>query len=228
MTPTSHGVLRTVRLYGTLGARFGRRFQLVLDSNTPAEAIAALSSQLKGFGEFLLKAKDRGIGFAVFAGKRNLKEEDLSRPAGGEDIRIAPILLGSKNGGLFNIIAGAVLFVVGGFISGWTMGAGAGIGGYMMQAGLGMMLGGVVQMLAPHPRGLQMGDRPDNQPSYVFNGAVNTQAQGNPVPVLYGRMVVGSAVVSAGIHAEDYAPATAGVGGGVNLNGRMLKNFYER
>jgi|KBSSwiStaDraftv2_1062776.scaffolds.fasta_scaffold576916_2 predicted phage tail protein len=220
--------LRTVRLYGVLGSKFGRTFRLALDSNAPGEAIAALSAQLRGFGEFLLKAKDRGMGFAVFVGKRNLNEEDLSRPSGSEDIRIAPMLLGSKSGGLFNIIAGAVLFVAGGFISGWTMGAGAGIGGYMMQAGLGMMLGGVVQMLSPQPRGLKMSDRPDNQPSYVFNGAVNTQAQGNPVPVLYGRMIVGSAVVSAGIHAEDYAPATAGVGGGVNLNGRVLKNFYER
>lgn len=219
---------RTVRLYGRLGALFGRQFKLHLDSDTPAEAIAALCSQIRGFRAYLASAKDRGMGFAVFVGKRNLKEDELSAPSGTDDIRIAPILLGSKSGGLFNIIAGAVLFVVGGFISGWTMGAGAGIGGYMMEAGLGMMLGGVVQMLSPQPRGLKAGDRPDNQPSYVFNGAVNTQAQGNPVPVLYGRMVVGSAVVSAGIHAEDYAPATAGVGGGVNLDGRVLKNFYER
>ncbi len=34
------------------------------------------------------------------------------------------------------------------------------------------------------------------------NGAVSTSAQ-NPVPLLYGRMIVGSAVISAGIFAED-------------------------
>ena len=221
--------LRTVRLYGVLGSKFGRTFRLVLDSNAPSEAIAALSAQLKGFREFLLNAKDRGFGFSVFVGKKNLREDQLHEPSGSEDIRIAPMLIGSKNGGIFNIILGAVLVVAGGL----AMTYGSVIGGdvwgpYLVQAGWGMIAGGVVQLLSPQPKAPKSGDRPDNQPSYVFNGAVNTQAQGNPVPVLYGRMVVGSAVVSAGIHAEDYAPATAGVGGGVKLNGRVLKNFYER
>lgn len=41
-----------------------------------------------------------------------------------------------------------------------------------------------------------------------MNGTVNTQAQGNPVPVAYGGhdtmgMLVGSAVISGGIMAED-------------------------
>lgn len=44
---------------------------------------------------------------------------------------------------------------------------------------------------------------PNNQPSYVFNGAVNTTAQGQPVPLGYGRMTVGSAVISAGITVEE-------------------------
>jgi len=39
--------------------------------------------------------------------------------------------------------------------------------------------------------------------SYVFNGAVNTTAQGHPVPVGYGRMIVGSAVISAGIDVDE-------------------------
>jgi hypothetical protein len=34
------------------------------------------------------------------------------------------------------------------------------------------------------------------------------------VPLLYGRMIVGSAVISAGINAEDYVPTTAGVNTG--------------
>lgn len=43
----------------------------------------------------------------------------------------------------------------------------------------------------------------DNRSSYIFNGAVNLTAQGNPVPLCYGRMRVGSVVVSAGISTED-------------------------
>lgn len=56
---------------------------------------------------------------------------------------------------------------------------------------------------APSPRGLSTKDSPQNQASYVFNGPVNTTAQGGPVPVLYGELEIGSAVASAGIYAED-------------------------
>ena len=67
--------------------------------------------------------------------------------------------------------------------------------------GVSLALGGVAQMLAPQPK--FDGPQEEQQPSYVFNGAVNTTAQGQPVPVGYGRMIVGSAVISAGISVED-------------------------
>ncbi|HNQ32149.1 MAG TPA: hypothetical protein PKJ93_00055, partial [Methanoculleus sp.] len=36
-------------------------------------------------------------------------------------------------------------------------------------------------------------------------GPVNTMAQGHPVPVGYGEMIVGSAVISAGIEIDEVA-----------------------
>jgi hypothetical protein len=88
------------------------------------------------------------------------------------------------------------------------------VGNALIGMGVSMIVGGVVQLLTPMPKGPKNTDSPDNKPSYVFTGAVNTQAQGNPVPLLYGRMIVGSAVISAGINAEDYAPSSSGVGPG--------------
>lgn len=60
--------LRTIRLYGRLGARFGRKFQLAV--NSPAEAIFALSILLPGFRQFLTGCKDQGIEFAAFIADR--------------------------------------------------------------------------------------------------------------------------------------------------------------
>lgn len=217
-------MLRTIRLYGTLGARFGRVHRFHLDSDSPAEAIRALDSQHAGFRAWLMGAKDRGLTFAVFAGKRNLGENDLQAPVGDEDIRIAPVLIGSKAGALQTIL-GAVLIVVGVVINAWTDGAGSPIGNMFISSGIAMMAGGVLQMLSPQPKGTG-GQESSNQPSYVFNGAVNTEAQGHPVPLLYGRMRVGSAVISAGIEADDYAPASSGVGTGT-LSGSLVKNYYE-
>ena len=68
-----------------------------------------------------------------------------------------------------------------------------------------MMLGGIVQALSPQQKALSTSDGPDNGTSYNFNGTVNTTAQGNIVPLGYGRMTVGSAVISAGLYTEDQA-----------------------
>ncbi len=217
---------RKVRLYGRLGATFGRVFEFVLDTNTVAEAVAALSCQLPGFKAYMLGSEQRGIGYAVFSGKRNLSAEQCVERGNADDIRIAPVILGSKNSGLFQIVLGAVLIVAGGFVSGMSFGAAAPIGAAMVSMGWGMVFGGVVQLLSPKPKTAKTTDSPDNQPSYVFNGAVNTQAQGNPVPLGYGRMVVGSAVISAGIEAEDYAQFSSNVSSGTPVGARR-KSFYD-
>lgn len=86
--------LRTVRLYGRLGARFGRKFRLAV--NSPAEAIFALGILLPGFRQFLTGCKDQGIEFAVFIGRENLRKAQLHDPPGADDIRIAPVLVGSS------------------------------------------------------------------------------------------------------------------------------------
>lgn len=193
--------LRTIRLYGLLGARFGRKFRLAV--NSPAEAVRALCAILPGFERYLHGAKRNGMAFAVFIGRQNLSKEQLKDPPGNEDIRIAPVLLGSKRGGVLQTILGVVLIVVGiyGNIAG-------GWGQPFINAGVGMVIGGVAQMLGPQPKGLGSQDSAENRPSYSMNGTVNTQAQGNPVPVAYGGhdqkgMMVGSAVISGGIMAED-------------------------
>lgn len=185
--------LRTVRLYGKLGAQFGRVHRLAVAST--AEGVRALCAILPGFELELTTSKDRGIAYAVFIGKTNITADQLRDPVGSDDIRIAPVIQGAKRGVLQTII-GVVLIVVGALTS-WAG------GGALVSLGVSMVIGGVTQMLTPLPKGLSARDRPENGASYNFNGPVNTSAQGNPVPVGYGRMLVGSAVISAGIYAED-------------------------
>ena len=204
MTP-----LKTVRLYGQLGTRFGRIHRLAVAS--AAEAVRALCAIRPGFERELMSSRDRGIHYAVFLGKRNIAEEEMLHPAGRDDIRIAPVLQGSGRGGLFQTILGAAMMVfamwaAGGFTSlaglsstlaseGWV--------GVTAMMGMSMMIGGVMQLLSPQIKELSAKDSAGNGASYHFNGVVNTTAQGNPVPLGYGRMIVGSAVVSAGIYAMD-------------------------
>lgn len=215
--------LRTIRLGGILGKKFGREYRLAV--NSAAEAAHALCQMVPGFEAFLMSAKDKGLTFGVFVGGRNISEEQLAHPADG-DIRFLPVVIGSKNGGLIMTILGAVLVIVGIFLI-WTP-----FGAPLIGAGIGLMVGGIAMMLAPQPKDPKSEDDPDKRASYAFNGPVNTQAQGNPVPILYGGddekgITVGSAVISASIDANEqaYIPRSGrGYGGGSRTSHQNWKN----
>lgn len=183
--------LRTIRLYGKL-SQFGREHKLAVKS--PAEAIKALCVNIPGFEHFLNTAKSKGLEFAVFLGKENIGEDKLGMK-GTRDIRIAPIIVGSKSGGLFQTILGAVLVVASYFVPVAAP--------LLFNAGVAMVAGGVMQMLAPQPKGLNQREPTENKPSYAISGAVNTTAYGNPIAIGAGEMVIGGAIISAGVYSED-------------------------
>jgi predicted phage tail protein len=190
---------RTIKLYGVLRKHFGREY--VLDVASPQEAIQALCMMVPGFEKFIATGEERGLVFTVFSGQRNLRAEDLElKGADAGDIRIAPIIQGSKTAGLFQTILGVVLIAVGYFTFGTTSAIGVGL----MAGGAGLALGGVVQMLSPMPQTGSLDRNEDgNNPSYGFGSAVTTIAQGNPYPVLYGEREIGGAVESGGIYTQD-------------------------
>jgi predicted phage tail protein len=189
--------LTTIKLAGELGRRFGKIHKLAVSS--AAEAVRAMSVLFPGFQYHINTSKERGVGYAVFTGKNNIGKEELHNPVAGNIIKFVPIIQGSKSGGFLQILLGVVLiaasFGVAGIVSATVQGA-------LFSTGVSMALGGVINLLSPQ-QNIQSKNNPSNGTSYNFSGPVNTSAQGNPVPVLYGRMIVGSAVISAGIMAED-------------------------
>lgn len=96
--------LKTIRLYGKLGAMFGRVHRLVVE--TPAEACRALSVIIPGFEQYMSTAHMQGIRFAVFKGKESIGHDELKHGCGGAEIRIAPVISGSKRGGFFRRLLG--------------------------------------------------------------------------------------------------------------------------
>lgn len=190
--------LKKVILYGPMRKRFGREFELAVSSTK--EAIHALCIQVDGFKKYLFDSKSNGLEFAVFIGKRNINEDGLSDPVGNDEIRIAPVIQGSKRAGILQTIVGGALIALS-FVP-----ILAPVSSILLNMGVSMALGGVVQMLSAQPRGLGAKDSANNQPSYSMDGAVNTQAQGNPVPLCYGGpLIIGGAIISGGIWAEDIA-----------------------
>lgn len=195
--------LKTVLLYGALGQRFGRVHRLAVD--TPAEAVRALSANFPAFEAYVARSES---GYRVrYSDAVAENARELHNPAGPGTIRIIPVVAGAKNG-MGGIFLGAALIAFAWWNPlGWSTIAfmGTTVGAAMTSIGVSLVLGGVTQMLAPQPKTPTVAERPENQPSYLFDGPVNTTAQGHPVPVGYGRLIVGSAVISAGISVEEAA-----------------------
>ena len=190
--------LRAVRLTGELGRRFGRVHHLVVSS--PAEAIRALSVICPGFTEFLMNSSKNQLEYRVRVGREVQSVDDLkmNRPA-KKSFTFAPVFVGGKKGGALQTIVGAALVVSGAALTYFGFGN---VGVPLMKFGAALMLGGVIQLLTPLPRTNGPDEADKHKPSAYFNGAVNTIQQGQPVPVCYGKLIVGSAQVGAGIYAD--------------------------
>lgn len=182
----------TVLFYGELRRQFGRKF--VLDARSPREAIHALCLQLSGLRRyFRLHATQH---FLV-RGNQDHDESDLHYPQSTGTLRIVPVVQGAGAWG--KIIAGAALAVVGLVVSPYT----GGLGMALVSMGLSLALGGVSQLLAPRAKGSATPENADNQPSLAFDGTVNTTGQGGPVPLGYGRMIIGSQIISVGFSTNN-------------------------
>ena len=201
-------MLKTIKLYGVLGKKFGKEFHLAVESTR--EAVKALSVQVPGFEQFMLTAHEQGLAFAVFQDDENISEDQIDFETGAKVIKIVPKVIGAGGNGILQTILGAVMIVVGVITRQyWAVGM-----------GVGMMVGGIAQMMMPK---MDEGDQNQdgNRANKGFGGAVTTIAQGNPVPILYGQREVGGFIVNAGQFAVDtFSSADAGYTGGGSSGGK--------
>lgn len=190
--------MKTVILLGELGKRFGRKH--LLDVASPAEAIRALCANFREFRQFVATSAERSVAYRVLNRREDVAEDELHDPA-SQTIMFVPVVGGASFWSKFGkIIIGAALIAASFVVPPIALIGTATLASVTFSIGVSLALGGIAQLLAPTPK------KPSDQntdASYVFNGAVNTSAQGQTIPVGYGRLIVGSAVISAGITVED-------------------------
>lgn len=186
-----------IKLSGSMAQRFGRTHRRALTS--ASEVFRALSNTIDGFDSYLRETRAKGLDFVIFRNQINIGKEEFDLLGPGDELRIIPVIRGSKRAGVFQALLGTALVAA----AIWMPGVSIAASNLMFSVGAAMAVGGVVQMLSPQVSGLRMRQEPDNKPSYAFGGPVNTTASGNPVPLLYGQREIGGAIISAGIYAED-------------------------
>lgn len=207
-------MLKTIKLYGVLGEKFGKEFKLAVENTR--EAVKALSVQVPGFEQFMLTAHEHGMAFAVFQDDENIGEDQIDFDTGAEVIKIVPKVIGAGGNGVLQTILGVVMIVAGAVAMAWGQAWGANLVG----AGIGMLVGGIAMMLMPKVDD-QDQNQDGNKSNHGFGGAVTTIAQGNPVPILYGQREVGGFIVNAGQFAVDtFSSTDAGYTGGGGGGGK--------
>lgn len=189
-----------VRFYGSL-KQFGSDFRL--DCKTPAEVIHALTSQIPKLRQFI----QQGL-FTVRVGRdyfdNRYLEKGLSQKLKDDAVvHFTPTLKGSKRGGLFGVITGVALIATA-FVLGPLGFSVIGANAAWMVGGVGasMLLGGVAQMLTKMPS-MSTGKDADKKQSTSFSNLSNMAAQGRPMPLAYGRIRVGSLIISQGVETMD-------------------------
>ncbi|AUH51260.1 phage tail protein [Chromobacterium sp. ATCC 53434] len=188
------GEKRNVRLGGELGEKFVKEFAAYVDS--VAEAIRMLEANWPGFAQHLRESDPEKVGYRVTVADRDVAEDEIVLVSQG-DILIMPVIVGASAGVRF--LAGAAILA----FSWWNplyWSAAAVTAGYGV--GASMMIGGAIQLLTPIPKQPDWQAK-DGKPNYWFNGAQQTSAQGLPIPIGVGTMLIAGTVISAGVSVED-------------------------
>ena len=190
-------MLRTIKVYGPM-ATFLKRRVFKADVANPAEAVRFLIANFPALERHMADQY-----YKVHVSDRALElgsaPDELHLPIGQQEtISIIPVMAGA--GATGRIIAGIALVA----FSLLLPGVGAAIGGAAMTKigliGGALIIGGIAELLTPVPK--IGGAEDDPRKSYSFSGVQNVSRQGVPVPIVYGEMIVGSIVISAGISTD--------------------------
>ena len=219
--------MKVIKVYGALRERLGQcRFEL--NVATPAQAIKALCVNFPGLDKWLIDSEQDGVAYRVRVGKEQATPADMSvlgLPWSEREVfSITPVIAGA-GGGFGRVLVGALLigasfafpgaglfgasaFGVFGPLSAGTIGALTTVGTALSAVGAGLVLTGVSQIISPTPpSGLELKEANRIQ-NFSFSGITNTSQQGLAVPIAYGRLFVGSAVISSGLDV-DHSPSSS-------------------
>ncbi|MBP98775.1 hypothetical protein CMK18_22735 [Candidatus Poribacteria bacterium] len=216
--------MKVVKVYGALKKKLGGQGTFELDVNTPAEAIKALTANFKGLAKWMVESEQHGVAYKVQLGTEVVGEDQIDTllyPWSEREVfSITPVMSGAGRGwgqvllgaaliGLSFVTFGGTAFA--GVSLGSTFGSGAAGAGLYGAAwgskalgaiGLSMMIGGISQMLSPPPPDLDI-KQANKLQNYSFSGVTNTSQVGTAIPIAYGRLFVGSSVISSGLDVDE-------------------------
>jgi predicted phage tail protein len=179
-----------VTLHGALGKRFGEEHSFAIQK--PLDALRALMANKKGFKHAFKTWGRKGLLYEIICdGEIVSSEQMLNSGREMNEIEIAPVIMGSSNAA--KTIIGAIIIVISLFMdpSGTT---GLAIQGAIQGAGASLLISGIMGLLFPPPPPQFQSEAASR--SFIFSTLENSATQGSPVPLGYGRLKIGTKVIS--------------------------------
>lgn len=211
--------LVNIKLHGALGKGM-KKSSWKLAVSSVAEAINAINNMTGDrLKKLLIKSTKKNVKYNVLINDRDFEHDgpvDIEFPENIanselvikgdyiEKIDIIPVVEGAGDGAnIFTMILGVILIIIGVMMVIGTLGGGAPLGYAFIAAGLALFAAGLANLLSKPPKPDDVGT---SLGSYMFNGPANNTEEGNPVPVAYGRLMLGSQIISS-TYDVDYLSA---------------------
>jgi predicted phage tail protein len=199
-----------VHLHGPLATQFGKVWDL--DIRSVREAVHAIDCMTGKFRAAIMELDAKGLVFKVSTSTgHELDDGSIGHDVtGAQRVDILPVVRGSSAGTRF--VVGAILVATAVYTA----------SPLLLNAGVALMLGSVVEWLTPVPKKADENGSSSGQ-SWSISGPTNTVEQGQPVPIVYGEVLTGGYVVSAGISVSSVSPSgsvapAAQIGGNNRVN----------
>lgn len=190
--------MTTVFLHGYLGQKYGRKHTFSLAK--PRDAFNALDCQFEGFSKELIELGKKGSQYGLIVDDKELYSEDeFSLLSKMKVVHIVPVIFGA--GPVAAIVIGVVA-LIGAFTAsaaGYAL-----IASVLVAVAFSAISYGVQALLTKPPQynaisqsgaAASTAATAATSKSFLFSNRENVASQGNPVPLGYGRLRVGSVII---------------------------------
>lgn len=182
--------MTNVYIHGLLAKEFGRKFKFSL--GRPKDVVSAIDANKKGFTNRIIELAKRGAHYSIVVDGIVANKFSLERGA-PKDIHIIPAIAGSA--GVVTAI-GVILYAAALYAPEYLV-------VYLVALGSVALSYGITNLM-------QKNNKPDSvgsasatanalNKSFLFSNGENVAEQGNPLPIGYGRLRIGSAVIQSTI-----------------------------
>lgn len=183
--------MTTVYLHGLLGKEFGRQFKFSL--GRPRDCLLAIDANKQGFLNRLLELSKKGAHYSVVVDGR--ASNNLSLETKANELHILPAITGAAGTAA---VIGVILVGVGLYLPP----AYAMLASVLIAVGTAALSFGISNLMQKDQKtdvGSASATSNASNKSFLFSNGENITEQGNPVPIAYGRLKIGSSVIQSTI-----------------------------